>query len=136
MISISFAQLSATLGWLWPCSASGAPEVTRGRNTGVVGFGVGLGGFSGDVFYCFFFLFFLPYMVLRVLRIFKGYVTFIFIFEKDRALLTILGLLVNVVDRFFWVDLPWLEELAKTFFSPNSVSTLWGSYGKGKEWCP
>ena len=21
-------------------------------------------------------------------------------------------------------------------FSPNSVSTLWGSYGKGKEWCP
>ena len=22
------------------------------------------------------------------------------------------------------------------YVSPNSVSTLWGSYGKGKEWCP
>ena len=21
-------------------------------------------------------------------------------------------------------------------FSPNSVSTLWGSYGRSKEWCP
>ena len=26
--------------------------------------------------------------------------------------------------------------LSFDFFSPNSVSTLWGSYGKWKEWCP
>ena len=32
----------------------------------------------------------------------------------------------------FWGLLPPHYSL----FSPNSVSTLWGSYGKGKEWCP
>ena len=25
---------------------------------------------------------------------------------------------------------------AQSLFSPNSVSTLWGSYGRSKEWCP
>ena len=28
------------------------------------------------------------------------------------------------------------RELLEIFGSPNSVSTLWGSYGRSKEWCP
>ena len=30
----------------------------------------------------------------------------------------------------------WCALRINYFYSPNSVSTLWGSYGKGKEWCP
>ena len=35
------------------------------------------------------------------------------------------------------IQMVWsIYSLSRPFFSPNSVSTLWGSYGSGKEWCP
>ena len=32
--------------------------------------------------------------------------------------------------------LGWVPKTFRCVFSPNSVSTLWGSYGRQKEWCP
>ena len=40
------------------------------------------------------------------------------------------------MDRDGLYGVSWIRWLWEECFSPNSVSTLWGSYGKGKEWCP
>ena len=45
--------------------------------------------------------------------------------------------MVHVVSSTFWLMDGFLKGSCDIgCFSPNSVSTLWGSYGKGKEWCP
>ena len=39
-------------------------------------------------------------------------------------------------NKAFQAEEMLVERWDVSFFSPNSVSTLWGSYGRSKEWCP